>query len=557
MEPTLTPAPTLAYLKATDLTLAFQTEPLFDGLDLTLGGGDRVALVGPNGVGKSTLLKILAGRLAPSAGRVELGPRTRLGYFAQQVPDPDATVGDFLRESLAETFAVEARLRDLEQRLAAGDHDVLDEYGTLLDRFEDLGGWSAQARLDDVRIRLDVAHLPDGAQLARVSGGERARLMLARVLLADPTVLLLDEPTNHLDADAAAWLGDYLAKFPGAVLVISHDRAFLDRVATRVVELDGIHDELQEYEGGYTEYKAEKQARWQKLLLDYEAQEKHRERLAADIEATKGHAAATEHATTDSSARRLAKKVAKKAKARERRLERELASARWIAEPQTRPTLALTFPQGKGRREFALQAEDVTVAAGERVLLDGVDLEVRSGERVLITGPNGAGKSSLLRAMQARMRDTEVGVLPQTHDHLRIDTSVIDYFRSRVPVYPEDAERILTGYLFGEEQWSASLRTLSAGELRRLLLAILVNQGARVLLLDEPTNYLDFDSLDVIERALRAFTGTVVAVSHDAYFAEAVGFAAHWHLADARLRTQRLIGTACSTRESFSGLRTT
>ncbi len=144
----------------------------------------------------------------------------------------------------------------------------------------------------------------------------------------------------------------------------------------------------------------------------------------------------------------------------------------------------------------------MAVHAGERVLLDGVDLEIRSGERVLITGPNGAGKSSLLRAIEERMPEAEVGVLPQTHDHLRIDTSVIDYFRSKVPVYPEDAEQILTGYLFGEDQWQAPLRTLSAGEVRRLLLAVLVNRGVRVLLLDEPTNYLDFDSLDVIERAL-------------------------------------------------------
>ncbi|HEX4788827.1 MAG TPA: ABC-F family ATP-binding cassette domain-containing protein [Actinospica sp.] len=535
----MTAALALSHLKAADLSLAFQTEPLFDGLDLSLGGGDRVALVGPNGVGKSTLLKILAGRLTPGGGRVELGPHTRLGYFAQQVPDPEQTVSGFLRGALAETFGIEARLRELEQRLADGDHAVLDEYGTLLERFEDLDGWGAAARVEDVRRRLDVGHLPDDARLAQVSGGEQARLMLARVLLDKPTVLLLDEPTNHLDADAVAWLGDYLADFFGGALVISHDRAFLDRFATRVVELDGIHDELQEYEGGYTEYKAGKQARRQKLLLDYQAQEKYRQRLAADIDATKGQAAATENATANDHWRRIAKKVAKKAKARERRLERELQSARWIAEPATRPTLALAFRPGKSRREFALQAKDVQVTAGRRVLLEQVDLTILSGDRVLITGPNGAGKSSLLRAIEGRMAEAgeEVGALPQTHDHLRLDTSVIDYFRSRVPVYPEDAEQILAGYLFGEEQWTAPLRTLSAGELRRLLLAILVNQGVRVLLLDEPTNYLDFDSLDVVERALREFAGTIVAVSHDAYFADAVGFGARWHLADGLLDT--------------------
>ena len=539
MEHTLTAAtPTAPYLKASDLALAFRADPLFAGLALTLAAGERVALVGPNGVGKSSLVRILAGALAPNTGRVETGPRARIGYFAQQVPDPRETVGRFVGAPFAQAFGYESRLRELEALVAAGDDGALAEYGTVLERFEALDGWTARARVEDVRQRLDLAHLPDDATLAQVSGGEQARLMLARVLLAEPNVLLLDEPTNHLDADAVDWLGERLLRFPGAMLLISHDRAFLDRMATRVVELDGIHDELQEYEGGYTAYRAEKEARRQRLLLDYEAQEKHRARLAADIEATKGHASSVEFATRDSSARRLAKKVAKKAKARERRLERELRSARWIAEPRTRPTLALAFPQATPESGYVFEAKDVTVTAGPRVLLKDVQVAIRAGERVLITGPNGAGKSSLLREIAGRMPDAEVGVLPQTHDHLRLKASVIDYFRSRVPVYPEDAERILAGYLFGEDEWSAPLHTLSAGELRRLLLAIVVNQGVGVLLLDEPTNYLDFDSLDVIERALRGFRGTVVAVSHDRYFAEAVGFDTRWRVADGLLRAE-------------------
>ena len=529
MEPSLTAVPARSFLKATGLSLAFRAEPLFDGLGLTLGPGDRAALVGPNGVGKSSLLRILAGQLAATRGRVEYGPGTRVGYFAQQAPDPGQSVGAFLREPLAELFDAEARLHDLEHRIAEGELSLLDTYGSLLERFESLGGWSARARVEEVGQRLGVAHLSEDASLARVSGGEQARLMLARVLLSEPSVLLLDEPTNHLDADAVAWLGDYLAQFTGALLVISHDRAFLDRVATRVIELDGVHDDLQTYEGGYTAYRAEKQARWQRLLLDYEAQEKHRARLAEDIEATKGHAAATENATANDHWRRIAKKVAKKAKARERRLERELQSARWIAEPRTRPALTLAFPEPTAGAD--LRFKDLQVRAGERLLFEVPELEVASGDRILISGRNGAGKSSLLAAVAAAAASTgaaPVAVLPQTHDHLRLDTSVIEYFRSRVPVYPEDAEQILTGYLFGADQWQAPLRTLSAGELRRLLLAVAVNEGAPILMLDEPTNYLDFDSLDVVERALRAFTGTVLVVTHDRYFAEAADLRQEW-----------------------------
>ena len=358
--------------------------------------------------------------------------------------------------------------------------------------------------------------------------------MLARVLLGEPSVLLLDEPDEPPRRRGRGPGSATISRgFPGAILVISHDRAFLDRVATRVVELDGIHDELQEYEGGYTAYKSEKAARWQKLLLDYEAQEKHRSRLAADIEATKGHASAVEHSTRNDLGAPLREESGEESEG-----AGAAAGARTPVRALDRRTAVpgrysrSRFRRWRRKAEFIVQAKDVTVTAGSRVLLDGADLSVRAGERVLVTGPNGAGKSSLLRELAGRMRTGGFGVLPQTHDHLRLDTNVIEYFRSRVPVYPEDAERILEGYLFGDDQWTAPLRTLSAGELRRLLLAVLINQGVSVLVLDEPTNYLDFDSLDVVERALRDFDGTILAASHDRYFAEAVGFDTRWRVAD-------------------------
>jgi len=220
----------LSYLKATDLCLAFHAEPLFDGVTLTVNAGGRVALVGPNGVGKSTLLKVLTGQTPATDGRVELGPRTRLGYFAQQVPDPDSTVISFLHSALAETFALEFRLHALETRMSSGEGCALDEYGNLLERFEALDGWTAQARVDDVRHRLDVAHLADDARLTQVSGGEQARLMLARVLLAEPDILLLDEPTNHLDFDSLEVIERALTSFTGTVVAISHDSYFAEEV---------------------------------------------------------------------------------------------------------------------------------------------------------------------------------------------------------------------------------------------------------------------------------------------------------------------------------------
>jgi ATP-binding cassette subfamily F protein 3 len=331
-----------------------------------------------------------------------------------------------------------------------------------------------------------------------------------------------------------AWLGEWLARFAGGVLAVSHDRAFLDACVTRIVELDGIHDQPQDYPGGgYTAYRAEKARRWRRLLLDFEAQEKDRLRWAADIARTKEQALGVE-VTVRSGAeaphlRRLAKKVAKKAKVRERRLRRQMESARWVEQPRTRPPLTLAFPADEA--EFTWEVAGLSVALGGRTLLDDVSLTVRGGDRILITGRNGAGKTTLLRALASE----NTAMLPQTDGGLRTDRTVLEFFRSRVPVYVDDAERLLSGHQFGPDEWDVPLLSLSAGELRRLLLAVLVNTPQRIVLLDEPTNFLDFDALDVVEEALRRYRGTLLFVTHDRYFAEAVGFTRIWHVADGKV----------------------
>ncbi|MFF5296211.1 ABC-F family ATP-binding cassette domain-containing protein [Paractinoplanes globisporus] len=521
-------------LKVVSLTATHDGDLLFSGFDLVLGDGDRVGVVGPNGAGKTTLLRLLAGELRPAGGSVTAGPGTRVGYVPQQMPDPEGTVGEFLLGGLGELAEVTVRLRALERRLAAGE-DVLDEFGVVQERWTALEGWTAEARLAEIRQRLDVAGVPDELALRAVSGGEQARLLLARALLDGPDLLLLDEPTNHLDAEGAAWLQEWLRGFGGGVLVVSHDRAFLDAVVSRIVELDGIHDEPQDFPGGgYSAYRVEKQRRWERLLLDFEAQEKDRRRWEADIERTKAQARGVEVLTGLGAAaphlKRVARLVARKAKVRERRLRRQMESTRWIARPRSRPPLTLAFPADEEEAgEVVLKVRDLTVAFGDRVLLDAVDVDVRRGDRILVTGRNGAGKTTLVRALAAAGGD-EVAVLPQTDDGLRSDATVMEFFRARVPVYVDDAERLLAGHQFGPDQWGVRTRSLSAGELRRLVLAVLVNSPARVLVLDEPTNFLDFDALDVVEEALRRYRGTVLTVTHDRFFAEAVGYSRRWHV---------------------------
>jgi ATP-binding cassette subfamily F protein 3 len=524
----------ISLLKAVSLAAAHDGDLLFSGFDLVVGDGDRIGVVGPNGAGKTTLLRLLGGELRPADGSVICGPGTRVGYVPQQMPDPDGTVGEFLVGGLGELAAVTASLRELEGRLAAGE-DVLAEFGSVQERWTALEGWSAESRLDEIRQRLDIAALPDALALSAVSGGEQARLLLARALLDAPDVLLLDEPTNHLDAEGAAWLQEWLRGFPGGVLVVSHDRAFLDAVVSRVVELDGIHDEPQDFPGGgYSAYRVEKQRRWERLLLEFEAQEKDRRRWEADIERTKEQSRGVELASGLGAAaphlRRVARLVARKAKVRERRLRRRMESTRWIARPRTRPALTLAFPADEdGAGEVVLKVRGLSVAYGDRVLLDGVDVDVRRGDRILVTGRNGVGKTTLMRAL-AEAGGDEVAVLPQTSDGLRSEATVMEFFRSRVPVYVDDAERLLAGHQFGPDQWDVRTRSLSAGELRRLVLAVLVNSPARVLVLDEPTNFLDFDALEVVEEALRRYRGTVLTVTHDRYFAESVGYSRRWHV---------------------------
>jgi ATPase subunit of ABC transporter with duplicated ATPase domains len=523
-------------LKADSLCKAHDAEPLFTDATFTLGDGDRTGLVGPNGTGKSTLLRILAGLEAADAGLVTTGPGDRIGFLHQQAPDADLTLHDFLRQAIGEVYELDERMRVLEAGMAhaGGAGRELAEYGAVQDRFAALDGWTFHAAIDDARGHLAIDHLRSEARFRELSGGEQARVMLAGVLLARPTVLLLDEPTNHLDLGGLRWLEGYLGSFPGAVLVVSHDRRFLDNVVRRIFELDGVSDQLAAYTGGYTEYRAEKVRRFERMLEEFRAQDRYRRQLEADIARTRGQALHTERTAGglgSDKLKRYAKKVAKKAKARERRLRRQMAQAEWIANPEKAPsfTLSLDGVSTGGRRLVLLERAGLDL--GGRTILDDVDLVVRGRERVAVVGENGAGKTTLLSLLAGELDpqrgrcevDASVAVLPQSHHGLPLSRGVLDFYRSRVVSYEEDARAFLGHFLFEQDQLHRPIGGLSPGERSRLLIAVLVSSGAELLLLDEPTNHLDFDSIDVVEEALRQFRGTIVAVTHDREFIQAIG----------------------------------
>ena len=512
-------------LAALDLTKSYDGAPLFEGLSLTINPRDRAGLVGPNGAGKSTLLRMLAGRERPDLGSVSAAGT--IGYLPQEAPE--ATIDALLRDALGEAGEALAAL----QRPCD-----LDAYAHALERAEATGAWAAEARAEEVRRRLGIDHLATGRALRALSGGEQARALLAATLLQDPDVLLLDEPTNHLDADGLTWLEDFLAGFDGAVLVVSHDRRFLDAVVARIHELGP--DGLTAYEGGYTAYRDEKARRRARQEALAEAHDKRRRRLQADVVATYGYARHTERTVSRAAApklKRYAKKVAKKAKAREHRLEREMASSDWVERPREQPAVRLRLDAAADRGRRVARLDGVHA----RILHD-VDLTLHGGERVAISGPNGAGKTTLLSLMLGTLQPaagevevaTRVRLLPQRPHELQATGPLLPWFRRHAAAGIEEsrARTLLAHFGLDADAVRRPLERLSPGQRARAAIAAIVASEADLLLLDEPTNHLDFDTLEVLERALAASPSTIVAVSHDRWFLDAIGTSRHLHVED-------------------------
>jgi ATPase subunit of ABC transporter with duplicated ATPase domains len=529
-------------LQASDLTKAYDGAPLFDGLSFVLGDGDRAGLVGPNGVGKSTLVRLLAGIDRPDRGAVSIGAGGRVGWLPQEAPDAARSLGELLGVGLGDVWRVRDELTTLEARLAAGDtaERTLAAYGRAQERFGALGGWALEATLDEARRALSIDHLDPVTPMSRLSGGEQARSLLAGTLLASPTVLLLDEPTNHLDSDGLAWLESWLRGFPGTVVVVSHDRAFLDVVVGCILEL-APGGELTRYEGGYSAYREARERRLERQALEYEAQEKRRRRLEADIAMTRRQAQHTERTVSRAAApqlKRKAKKVARKAKARETRLRREFEGESAVAAPAARPLLRLRLDnRGRGRRRIAALR-----GVRSRDLRD-VDLVLHRGDRVAVTGPNGAGKTTLLSVLAgvlvpaagtAELAAT-VRVLPQTPLTLPADERVVDWLRAQAPMDEGAARTLLGAFALDSAAAHRPLGRLSPGERARVHMAAMVASGAELLLLDEPTNHLDPETLEAVERALRAFGGTIVAVSHDRAFLDGIGVTRRIEVRDGKM----------------------
>jgi len=517
-------------LSVSGVRVAHVDRVILDAVSFTINPYDRIGLVGPNGAGKSTLLGVLAGQRRPDAGAAASSSGERVGLLRQGVADlRDGTLADLLD---APTGGLASAAADLDRLLAeaadASDPDTWQAaYLSAQERFDDLGGYDRQGELDGLLAQLGVGGIDLAIPLAHLSGGQKTRAGLAALLASAPDYLLLDEPTNYLDAAALDWLEGFVRGYPGAVLVVSHDRAFLDATVSAILELEEIGGKLTRYAGGYSDYRDAKIRARDALAAAYSRQQEEIGRIRSDIRAVGQHAMKTERATTNDFLRARSKKVARTAKVRERKLERLLASEEVIDKPGRSWDMSVDLGGSPDGARDVVVVDGAAVILGGREILRGVDLHVRSGERLVVSGVNASGKTTLLRLISGELvpsagrvvvgASVKVGRYAQEHEVIDLGRSALEQARAVAAISETDARTFLHKFLFGGEMVHRPAGELSYGERARLALALLVLQGTTLLLLDEPLNHLDMRSREAFEAALLQFEGTSISVLHDRY----------------------------------------
>ena len=502
---------------------------ILDGVTFQVDTGERVGLLGKNGAGKTTLFRILTGELEPDEGQVSVASGKRVGLITQIPVYPAGyTVEMVLRAAFQRLKDMEAEMESLTARMAAGESDpaLLRRYDALTAAFESGGGYDVETPLNKVCNGLDISADMRARPFADLSGGEKTRVNLGRLILEDTDVLLLDEPTNHLDLRCSEWLEDYLAKFKGTVLTISHDRWFLDKVVSRVVELENGRAEF--YAGNYSYYVEEKERRYQEKLRQYEKEQAKIEQLQAA--ADKMHLWA--FMGND--------KLHKRAFSMEKRIER----LRKTDKPRKDRKLDIKFGEREFRGDEVMVVKDLKKSFGDRTLFEHVDLEVTGGERIALLGDNGTGKSTLIKMIMGeevpdegkiRLGPTvKIGYLPQIIHFDRPDRNLVDTMLYAQNCSTQEARDRLAAFDFRGEDVFKSVSALSGGEQSRLRLCMLMDSKINLLILDEPTNHLDLNSREWIEEAVADYTGNLLFVSHDRYFINQ--FATRiWMLEDGRI----------------------
>ena len=502
-------------LSAQHIAKSFGVNAVLRDVSLTVQQGDRIGLVGVNGCGKSTLMRILAGLDAQDGGEISLVRGLRVGYLAQQnMVTSGETVWNELQKVYEQVFAMEKKLRELEDEMAHAHTDaqrfaqLSADYDRLTQRFEEADGYSWKSMVSGVLNGLGFKPAQYDQCVDSLSGGEQTRLCLARLLLQKPDLLLLDEPTNHLDMETLQWLENYLAAYRGSVLVISHDRYFLDHVCTGIVEI--LMGSSEQYNGNYTRYIAQRQERFESRMRAYEFQQKEIERQQAIIARYRMF---------------NREKSIRAAESREKALDR----MEKLEKPVDERAIRFSFEARRRTGEDVLQLTEISKSFGEKHLFHDLTLRVRAGDRVALIGPNGVGKSTLIKIIVGEEQpdtgfirygsNVDIGYYDQHQSTLHADKTALDEIWDRFPQMEQSNVRGALGmFLFTGDDVFKPIHTLSGGEKGRVALTALMLRKDNLLLLDEPTNHLDMDSREVLEDALTDFGGTIITVSHDRYF---------------------------------------
>lgn len=500
-------------LQGKNLKKSYITNLIFENLDFHIQEGEKVGLVGPNGTGKSTLFRCITGEDSFDEGQLQMSARHSMGYM-EQMPEfaPNFTLLDAVMEMFNDIFAMRDQLRQLELEMGGVEGDalekLLEEYSALTHRYEDLGGFSCESRAKGIIKGLGFTDADFSREIACFSGGEKTRASLARLLVREPDLLLLDEPTNHLDLEALDWLETYLRNYRGAVLVISHDRYFLDQVTTRTMELN--HHALKSYGGNYSRYLVLKAEQEMTQMRAYEKQQ-------------------AETARTEEYIRKYKAGIkSKQARGREKQLSR----LERLEGVQSDKSMLLHMHEVSGTGEVVLEIRDLAMAYPDKVLFSGFTDTIYKGEKVGLIGGNGVGKSTILKIIIGHLQPTggtvhlgarvKMAYYDQEHRQLNPDNKIIDEIVYQYDVTLREARDLLAQVMFFGEDVEKRIGDLSGGEKARVALLKIILDKPNFLIMDEPTNHLDISSKEIVEQFLEEFPGTVFMVSHDRYLLDAI-----------------------------------
>lgn len=540
-------------LRIDNLQKYYGAKLILDHIDLSLNRADRAVLVGENGAGKTTLARIILGQEHYDRGEIHFAPNAQIGYLPQEVEvETDITVRDYIEQTLGDLNTIRDRLRELEAQM--GDTDNLDailaEYGQLQETFEQRGGYTLDNRLEQIFDGLDLNHIDQSRAMKSLSGGEKTRVGLGALLLQEPDMLILDEPTNHLDFVGLEWLENYLLSYPNALLMITHDRRFINKVATHILDLSTVSHSLTTYYGNYDEYVEARERQYQQEVEAYHAQVNQMKQLQQQMKKeAHGHRKRKKLLDGDKHIKNFQKAQSEQTASkliRSARQQLDDLEANKLDNPRHVWNIEFEFEPEPLTSTEPIRLEHVTMYYGERMLFEDASALVKKGERIAIVAPNGTGKTTLLRLIigdlspkQGRITvqpGATVGYLDQEGEQFDESRNIVEVLRD-IRHQPDDEllTRLHKSGLFRDAHLAQkSVADLSLGQRRKLGLACLIHRRANVLLLDEPTNHLDLMSLEALEDALTQFDGAILAATHDRWFIDNVATQV-WRLVDGKL----------------------